>query len=129
MINPSLGRARRAARNMMIANATVTRNERGFFDEATGDYAVTPTQLYDGVCRIRSSWDFQERVVGDAEQRLNRPALIVPYETDTSGWRPGDVVVVTGDGAATYTLVGNQRIDSAQTFRSWMVETVESDAI
>jgi len=112
---------------MMIANATVTREERGAFDETTGDYSITSTELYNGICRVRSSWDFQERVAGDAEQRINRPALLVPYETDTSGWKPGDVVEVTGDGAGSYTLVGNQRIDSAQSFVAWMIETVESD--
>ena len=112
---------------MMNSTAVVTRRTPGTFDPVTGDYAVTSLELYSGICRVRSSWDFVEKQAGDAEQRVNRPALVVPYETDTEGWKPGDVVVVSGDGAGSYTLVGNQRIDSQQSFKSWLIETVESD--
>lgn len=127
MLGPIVARTRQRAKYMMNSTAVVTRVTRGSFDAAVGDYTETQQELYNGICRIKSSWDFVEKQAGDAEQRVNRPALVIPYETDTSDWRPGDAVAVSGDGGGNYTLVGNQRIDSQQSFKAWLIEGVESD--
>lgn len=126
-VDTTVARARRAARRLMVDIVSVERVTEGAFNPATGEYTQSVELLYAGDCRIKASWDFVEKLAGDAEQRANRPALCIPYEADDSGFRAGDRVTVTGDGAGVYTIVGELRQSSTRSFKAWIVESVEAD--
>lgn len=121
-----LARARRIQQDLMDDACTVTEIDRGAFDPQTGDHATVETVIYSGRCRIRSAWDFVERPAGDAEQRINRPALVLPWGAAPT-LKPGSRVTVTGDAAGEFTLVGVLRVASTASADAYLIEAVASD--
>lgn len=106
----------------MISSCTVEETTEGAFNPATGDHASSTIQHYSGACRIRSAWDFVERPAGDAEQRVNRPALVLPQ--GSAALKPGWTVTVTGEAAGVYTIAGTLRVASTASADAYLIEVV-----
>lgn len=122
-----LTRARIRARAVMVDTCTVDHYTRGTMNATTGAYTDTPTTVYSGPCRIRSTTAANttsvERVTGDAEQVTHRPVLLLPYN-DPGASAPDLGDRVTVNGTRTYTVAA--RLDSTTgTARAYLVETVE----
>jgi hypothetical protein len=118
-----LARARKLQELLMVSSCVVEETTEGAFNPATGDHATGTLQHYAGACRIRSAWDFVERPAGDAEQRVNRPALVLPHGA-APALKPGWTVTVSGEAAGTYTIAGVLRLASTASADAYLIEKV-----
>lgn len=122
-----LTRARVRARTVMVDTCIVEHLTPGTLNTTTGAITSTPTTVYSGPCRIRSTTAANttsvERITGDAEQVVHRPVLLLPYnDPGASAADIGDRVTV--NSSSTYTVVA--RLDSTTaTARGYLIESVE----
>jgi hypothetical protein len=85
-----LARTRELHRLVMVDTVTITRDTRGDFDEDTGTYPVTTTEVYSGPGRIRPAGTATVDAAGIAVD-TTRPTLDIPW-TEAGVVLPGDRV-------------------------------------
>ncbi len=85
--------AKAAHERLMVDSCTISRVEKGSFDDSTGKRVEVSREIYSGPCRVKAS-DVGQREAGERSNVVVAPTLVLPGD-DVSDIRERDVVEIT----------------------------------